>query len=230
MLKLMRLEMKKYKLGGLLKGVIICNLAIMAMLSMIYFTDKSDSAETFASYHSLFETIGAFVRITFIIFASTIITRIIIDEYKNKTINLMFVYPISRKRIMAAKLTIVFLFTLITVLLSNVLLDGIVMLADRVYGFVPETLTTDMLTAQAFSVLLSSVAAAGISLIPLYFGMRKHSVPFTIVSAVLIASLISQTTNGFNLSQIIAIPVALCLIGILIAYITIRNVDTKDVA
>ncbi|MNO04864.1 hypothetical protein D3C81_2260380 [compost metagenome] len=59
--------------------------------------------------------------------------------------------------------------------------------------------------------------------------MRKLSVPVTIVSAVLIVGLLSSNTNGFTPNSIIAIPVALCLIGILIAYITIRNVDTKDV-
>ncbi|MNR47136.1 hypothetical protein D3C85_1661970 [compost metagenome] len=74
-----------------------------------------------------------------------------------------------------------------------------------------------------------AVSAAGISLIPLFFGMRRHSVPFTIVSAVLIVSLLSSNNNGFALSNVIAIPIALCFIGILIAYMTIRNVDTKDV-
>lgn len=229
MLKLMRLEMKKYKLGGLLKGVIICNLAIMALLTMIYFADKADSADTFTSYHTIFDVIGSFVRMTFVIYASSIIARIILDEYKNKTINLMFVYPISRKRIMVAKLSIVFLFTLITVLVSNVFLDGLLVLIDRMYDFIPESLTTDMLREQAFSVILSAVSASGISLIPLYFGMRKLSVPVTIVSAVLIVGLLSSNTNGFTPNSIIAIPVVLCLIGILIAYITIRNVDTKDV-
>ncbi|WP_433946789.1 ABC transporter permease [Paenibacillus sp. SN-8-1] len=226
---MMRLEMKKYKLWGMLKGVVICILAIMALLTLIYFADKTESENTFASYHTIFDIIGSLVRITFVIYASAIIARIIIEEYKNKTINLMFVYPISRKHIMVAKLSIVFLFTLITVLLSNVFLDGMVMLADRAYDIVPETLTMEMLWKQVSSVLLSAVSAAGISLIPLYFGMRRHSVPFTIVSAVLIVSLVSSNTNGFTLSSIIAIPVALCFIGIIIAYMTIRNVDTKDV-
>lgn len=226
---MMRLEMKKYKLGGLLKGVIICNLAIIALLTLVYFADKTESADTFASYHTIFYIIGSLVRMTFVIYASTIIARIIIDEYKNKTINLMFVYPISRKRIMIAKLSIVFLFTLITVLVSNVFLDGMLTLLDRMYDIVPESLTMEMLREQVSSVLLSAVSAAGISLIPLFFGMRRHSVPFTIVSAVLIVSLISSNNNGFALSNIIAVPIVLCLIGILIAYMTIRNVDTKDV-
>ncbi|MNK27860.1 ABC-2 family transporter protein [compost metagenome] len=229
MLKMMRLEMRKYKLWGMLKGVIICNLAIIAFVTAMYFGDIEELNPFFNSYDSFFTMIETFVRVTFLIFASVLMSRIVIEEYKNKTIQLMFMYPISRKRILESKLVIVFAFTAIVIFLSNTALDVLVILIDQIHNIVPETLTTEILIKSLVRIVFTCLSAGGMSLIPLYFGMRKYSVPTTIVSAVLISTLISSNTNGFTLSNVIAIPIALCFIGILIAYMTIRNVDTKDV-
>ncbi len=42
---------------------------------------------------------GTMVRITFTIFTSVLIVKLIIDKYKNKSIAVMFTYPINRKKI-----------------------------------------------------------------------------------------------------------------------------------
>ncbi|MDI3410257.1 ABC transporter permease subunit [Bacillus sonorensis] len=48
--------------------------------------------------------LGTFVRSVFIVFAGVLIAKLIIGEYKNRTITVMFTYPVSRKKLMAAKL------------------------------------------------------------------------------------------------------------------------------
>ena len=63
---------------------------------------------------------SSIVRATFIIFGAVLIAKLIIDEYKNKTILLMFSYPINRKKIMISKLAITAILTFITVILSNI--------------------------------------------------------------------------------------------------------------
>ena len=62
----------------------------------------------FSSYMEYMSLANILIRITFIIFASVILSRLVIDEYKNKTIQLLFMYPLQRKMLMSAKLTIVF--------------------------------------------------------------------------------------------------------------------------
>ena len=66
----------------------------------------------FSSYMEYMSLANILIRITFIIFASVILSRLVIDEYKNKTIQLLFMYPLQRKMLMSAKLTIVFVFVL----------------------------------------------------------------------------------------------------------------------
>lgn len=41
--------------------------------------------------------LGLFVRSVYIVFAAVLIAKLVIGEYRNKTITVMFTYPISRK-------------------------------------------------------------------------------------------------------------------------------------
>ncbi|MFZ0447568.1 MAG: hypothetical protein WAM95_23600 [Bacillus sp. (in: firmicutes)] len=67
------------------------------------------------------------------------------------------------------------------------------------------------------------------SLIPLFFGMRKRSVPTTIISSIFIVVLVCSNSNGLSLNDIIAITLSLASIGLFIAYPAIQNIEKMDV-
>lgn len=141
---------------------------------------------------------------------------------------LMFTYPISRKKLIAAKLMIVSVWTFLAIIVSNLILTGALVLANSFYGYIPGTLEMDVLIRHGLKVLFHAAASAGLSLIPLFFGMWKKSVPATIISAVLLVSIINSDTGGFTLSSIVAVPIVLAVIGVLIAYLSIYNIDRTD--
>lgn len=229
MRKLIRLEIKKFKLFSYMKGVFIANFAILAFLCLIYFGEKIDGNVAFENYASAFDIFGSFIRATFIIFASVLIARLFIDEYRNNSISLMFMYPISRKKMMAAKLMIVAAFTFITIFLSNIFIGTVFYLADSYLHFVSKPLTGSVFTAGLINMTLKAVASAGMSLIPLYFGMRKKSIPAVIVTAILMVSLTSSTIDGVNMSSFLIVPIALAAAGCLIAYFSFRNIEKADI-
>lgn len=74
-----------------------------------------------------------------------------------------------------------------------------------------------------------AVAASGMALIPLYFGMKKYSIPSTIITSILIVVLVTSNNGGFSLNDIFVIPLSLALIGLVIAYLAIRNIDRIDI-
>ncbi|MEK3756817.1 ABC transporter permease [Paenibacillus sp. FSL P4-0338] len=230
MLKLIRLELRKSKFT-FLKGVLIANLAILGFMILIAFTgiDEGD----FATYGDLFQGVSVFVKAIYIIFASVLISKLVIDEYKNNTITVLFMYPVPRKMLMAAKLIIVFLFTFLTIWLSNIVISGILagvgyFLPDLIQG----TLTMDLVITYSMQAGMDALYAAGIGLIPLYFGMRRKSVPATIVSAVLIVMLISSGfgNGSFRMGDLLGISVSLALAGVAVAYFSIRNIEHQDVS
>lgn len=229
MLKLIKLEIKKFKLAGYLKTVMFINLGIMIALCGIYFAEKSEGITTLGTYKESFEMIGILVRAAFIVFASVLISKLIIDEYRNNTISILFTYPINRKKMMLAKILLIAGFTFVNILLSSVFIGFMFFLADLGLNFVPEQLTSGTLTESIIQMPLTAFAAAGMGLIPLYFGMIKKSVPVTIVTSILLISLTNTTVDDFTLSKILAIPIVLGFTGVLVAYFSVRNIDHVDI-
>lgn len=228
MLKLINLEIKKFKLWNYWKAVSICNIAFITLFGMMFFIDIDGGKIPFESFDMTASLIGAMVRTTFTIFASVIIVKLIIDEYKNKSIDVLFTYPIKRKKIISAKLTIVFVFTFVNVLFSTLFLEGFVYLMDVNFNILSGVLESEDILRNLLTAFMNAIATAGISLIPLLFGIHRKSGPATIVSSILIATILNSTSEDFTLFSIIAVPLSLGLFGLFIGYYSIRNIEKKD--
>ena len=229
MLNLMRLEMKKYHLGSYVKRAIFANFVILGVMFMLLFITKIEEDPGLENYQAALTFIDSMVRAVFIIFASVLIAKLIIGEYKYKTITLAFMYPINRKKLIASKLAIVILFTFSAIILSNALVTTIFCVITESFRLIPDTLTTTLIMQRIPVVLMNAVAASGMALIPLYFGMRKYSIPTTILSSILIVSVVSSNTGNFSLNDIIFVPITLAIIGISVAYLAIRNIEKVDI-
>ncbi|WP_235700159.1 ABC transporter permease [Clostridium senegalense] len=169
------------------------------------------------------------IRATFIIFASVLLAKLIIEEYKNNTITILFMYPINRKKLIMAKLIIVASFTFVTTVLSNIFIDSALCIINNFYNFTTDKITVSLIINSFRNIFISGLLSAGISLIPLYFGMKKKSVPTTIISAIIIVSIVCSNGNGISLNSIIAVPITLALIGVFIAYLSIKNIEHVDI-
>lgn len=230
MFKLMKLEVKKYQLKGYIKGVVIANLVILAFIFFISYSSKYETKAAIENYAMLFSVVDTFIRVTFIIFASVVISRLIIDEYKSKTITVMFMYPINRKKIILAKLIVVVVCTFLTMIISNVFIVSSFYVGNEVLNFVQDKLTMDLIIINSINIISHAFTASFISLISLYFGMRKKSVPATIISASIITSVICSNGNGNEIYSITPIPFLLAAIGAFIGYLTIKNIESVDIA
>lgn len=228
MLKLMKLELRKHKLGWYWKGALIANLLIVLLMGVL--PSIVDDIETaFASYEEAFLAMGTMVRVVYVIFASVLISKFIIQEYNNKTISVLFTYPIPRKKLITAKLLLIMAITLVTILLSYVMVVAVYLALNAFMEFMPGMLTTELLVHQAANMFVLGLSAVGIGMVPLYFGMRKKSTATTIISSFLLMGFISSGSGGFKIDQFIAVPIAVGLIGLAIAYLSFKNVDNTDI-
>lgn len=227
MLKLIQLELIKYKISGYVRGAFIAIACIFGIVCLIAY-DRSEG-QAFRDSVTLFFAIDSFTKGTFIVFSSVLLSRFIIDEYRTKSITVLFMYPINRKKLMVAKLFIVFSFTFIFIVLGNLIVGSLMLLLNRYYEFMNETLMMGQVGRQAIAIIMNALAASFISLIPLYIGMRKYSTAATIITSVLIVLVLYNVSGGFSLSSIVAIPIALSWIGAIIAYASFRNIERKDI-
>lgn len=228
MLKLIKLEMKKYKLGWYFKGAIIANILIVALMTSLFYITRLEGDEFIQNQDQLFGLLGTMVRATFIVMASVIISKLVINEYNNKTIQVMFTYPINRKKIFAAKLLITAILTFVTIIVSNLFVSAAVYVLNDYLQFVPISLTKEIIIKEVLSIIVFAFGVSGTSIIPLYFGMRKKSVPGTILSSFIIVAIICSENPAFSLASIVYIPLAFAVVGITIAAWSIRNVENAD--
>lgn len=228
-LNLMRLEMKKYHIGSYIKRAIFADFVILAVIFMLLFITKVEGDQDFRTYQTAFGLIDTFVRVVFIIFGSVLIAKFIIGEFKYKTITVAFMYPINRKKLIASKLGIVVLFTFSAIIFSTIFITAIFSVVSSYFQLLPDVVTFSSVIQRIPAVVMNAVSASCIALIPLYFGMRKYSIPATIVSSILIAMVVSSNSGNFTLYDIIFIPITLAIIGISVAYLSFRNIEKIDI-
>ncbi|MFD1407786.1 ABC transporter permease [Kroppenstedtia eburnea] len=230
MMHLIKLEFKKKLFNGYLWGSLLAYVGIAVVSLLLYFFIPMGPGENpFHSYSSMLTLMDTLVRATFVIYASVLISKLIINEFRDKTIGLLFAYPVNRKKLIFAKLSIVFSWTFVNIILANLLVDALLIGVNSVVGEVSGTLTTSLLTQHAIYILTQAVGAAGMSLLSLVLGLRKKSVVATVVSSIFIVLIVVSNTNGFSLSSITAIPLTLAALGVFFTYLSFRNIDRVDV-
>ncbi|KRE97695.1 hypothetical protein ASG89_29255 [Paenibacillus sp. Soil766] len=220
--KLIKLELKKTKWRGLLLCAVITNLLVA-----LWVVSSDVPNNEVRSYDRVFQSIMNYCGITFIIFSSVLMSRMVIDEYRNKTITLLFAYPVPRKMIFLAKLIIIGVWTFVTVLLNNIFVVISLLIANSHYHYITETLTHDRLIAEAIRMLIFAFTCASVSLIPLYFGMFRKTMPALIVSAFVLSNSSMVIVNNITVEDgygIFMTAALVCFtIGVLMAYAGVRR-------
>ncbi|PFR27949.1 ABC transporter permease [Bacillus cereus] len=223
MLRLMRLELIKFKVWPIIRSAFIAICIVSIFIPLIIFDGELDS------YKSAFQFIDRFSRGVFMIFGASLIAKFIIQEFQNKTMTVMFMYPINRKKMMAAKILIIILFTLCAMITSEIIMFSFVYVLNVYHPVIMEPLTMTILAQNVAELLVNALASTGISLIPLYFGMKKYSVRATLVFAIILTFLFAASLNGeISLFSFIVIPITMACVGLFIAYMAIRKIEQVD--
>ena len=220
--------MRKFNFGWYVKGAVIANILMPAMLCFVFYIARIEGDLSVTNYGQAFDLISAMVRMVFIIFAAVLLAKLVIEEYKSRTILILFSYPINRKKIIASKLLIIGLLTFVTILLSNIFVAGAVFVINYYFEVIAISVTASEFIKEVIKMIPLAIAAAGTSLIPLYFGMRKHSVPTTILSSFLVVAVACSYNPEFSTATFLPLQLGLAAIGVMIAYYGIRNIEKED--
>ncbi len=169
------------------------------------------------------------VNDAFLIFSSVMLSKFVIGEYSRGTINILFTYPISRKKLIGAKLLTVGSFMVITVIMANTLILSLLYGMDRQYGFIGFDFDSTFMLFVVSKVIIYAFAFTGISTLCLYIGMIKKSQAATIISSIILVSVVGSSSNGYSLSTYVIIPVIIASIGVFMTYLTFRKIEHIDV-
>lgn len=226
MLKLMNLEMRKVNFGRCINNSLAACFAVTGFLFFMLYVDRGFYT---AGSTDFFFLVDSITRMVFIIFSGVLISRLVIEEFNDKTITLMFTYPISRKKVISSKLLIIVGFTFFSILLSRIFATVVLTMLDNSLNFIEGNITFQMIIEHFRNTILYDFSASGISLVPLFLGMLKKSVRTTIITSFIIAAFFGASNEDLSIGSFIVIPLTLTIIGVVTSYFSIRNIEHKDV-
>ena len=165
------------------------------------------------------------VRATLIVWEAVLISVFVIEEYRNKTISLLFTYPISRTKLIMTKLILICSIMFLFHVLSNIFQYASIFLAEKCFSFV--TFSIGNILAQT----ITTISAILLGLLPLYVGMIKKSTIATVVSSIIIVAIASNSQGSS--AGLMSIPVAAIIfgiIGIIFSAIAMRKMILSDLS
>ncbi len=222
--RLIALELKRNSLRSYHIAVAIITVVMLSFIYLLAVLPKLDPTETnlsmFLTYDNLIILINILYMVIFTILSSVMFSKIVVEDYAGKRAILLFSYPIARKKILGAKIVMVFFYTVFAMFLSGGIVLGIFLMTESLFPICVDQLSRKTVLSGVLSLVAYSLLSGVWGIVALYFGFRKQSVSVTIVAAVIIATVMCQmmaiTMN--NVGVIIFL-----VIGILLAVITLNN-------
>ena len=232
MLKLVRLEWKKNNIGKYIKGVIIMaallGLFVFALAFLGIANDPDGTLDAAPGTDAISAPIELFTSMAFLIYTSVMLASFIVSAYKNKTMNLMFSYPIKRQKILASQMIAVWTFNFAALILTKLAIYMCVFFGAK---FMQSSFTVDFSIGSLsfyIQLILKSVVIVSMSFIALFVGMALKSSKATIVTSFLLIFLTQANIGDFTMAGNAVFPIILTAISLLFAALSIINVESKD--
>ena len=232
MLKLVRLEWKKNNIGKYLGGVIIMaallGLFVFALAFLGIANDSDGTLDAAPGTDVISAPIELFTSMAFLIYTSVMLASFIVSAYKNKTMNLMFSYPIKRQKIIASQMIAVWTFNFAALILTKLAIYMCVFFGAK---FMQSSFVVDFSIGSLsfyIQLILKSVVIVSMSFIALFVGMAFKSSKATIVTSFLLIFLTQANIGDFTMAGNAVFPIILTAISLIFAALSIVNVESKD--
>jgi len=221
MKNLINIELKKLNLTGQIKGVVIANIIIFPLLAMIFITDGTPE------YINAYELVDVLIKSIFLVWQAVLISKLIVDEFKTKTIQQLYTYPLKRSAIMGAKIILItgimIPFIWATQLIQHSLFSGLSLV-------MPQQLTYAISLQSMVVVALTSIFSIMVGMIPLAVGLWTKSTLAPPITAFVLLSVMGGTLGETSLgllNNLIALFV-IGMIGVVASGMAIQDMMKKD--
>lgn len=232
MLKLIKLEykknnIKKYIRIAVIMAIILC-LFIFALAFLGIANDPDGTLDAASGTDVISAPIELFTSMTFLIFTSVMLASFIISAYKDKTMNLMFTYPIKRQKILVSQMIAVWLFNFIALVLTKLAIYMCIFIGAK---FMQSSFMVDFnIGSLSFYVqlLLKAFSIVTMSFIALFVGMALKSSKAAIITSFLLILLTQANVGDLTMAGNAIFPVVLTVVSLVFAVLSIYNVEKKD--
>ena len=152
----------------------------------------------------------------------------IVSAYKNKTMNLMFSYPIKRQKILASQMLAVWIFNYAALILTKLFIYTSIFVGSR-FMETSFIIDIDMGSLSFYAQLaVKSFVIVSMGFIALFVGIRMRSSKAAIITSFLLIFLTQANIGDFSMAGNRIFPAILTFISLGFAVLTICSAETKD--
>lgn len=224
MLKLIKLELQRINLRPYLISSTVSGVVLLAFTYFIAYVAQVEQEVQFMTYGNIFLFTGAMSIPIFGVLSATMYEKLIIEEYSGKRLALLFSYPVGRKKTFSAKILIVFLFMVLSMLLCSILPIFVFAATESFAPIVSDTMTNAILINAVSTMVVSLVAVSAIGLLAMRIGFIKKSVPATLISAFILSGIYGNIAIGSAGNFVISLLiVGVSLLAILAVIVTLSH-------
>lgn len=224
--QLIQIEIKKIGLGNFFRQVLFANCGIVLVVLMTTLT-VSFSDEQMIPQITTVSIIDTLVKSVFIVWQSILIASLIVEEFRSKTVLVLFSYPIKRQAILLSKLFLIFALILSAMIFSQTLQNSVFCCLSQFIPFIKYEISA----LEILQIAITTMTAIAMGMAPLYIGMLNKSTVATVVSSIAIVSITisSGSGDGTRIISILPISILLGVSGILMTYISIKKILIEDI-
>ena len=185
----------------------------------------TDKWEDWAIATSLFASL--FTKAAFLIFESYLLSAIIIDEFKRRTIFQLFSYPVSKIKLLWGKVLAVILISFIVHFTAHL----VILLFIRFMAVVTESSYIPVVS-QLINLAGITFGTVLIGVLPFTLGMIKHSTAIIMLTGLGLAALLSNVSLGSltnNFVDNLFFLIFASFISLTIVSFSIYTISRKDI-
>lgn len=234
MVKLIKLEWKKNHIGKHIRNALILAAILCLFVFAMDFLGIANDAETGVpdaapGMNMIASTIELFSSMVFLVFTGVMLSSFIVNAYKNKTMNLMFSYPIKRQKILASQMLAVWIFNFLALVITKLLMYTTILTGSRFMNSA-FSLGFEMGSLHFYiQLILKSAVIVSMGFIALFIGIAMKSPTATIITSFLLIFLTQANIGDFTMSDSAAFPVILTVISIIFAFLSVYKAELRDV-
>ena len=232
MLKLIKLEWKKNNIKKYILGAFI----LAAFLSLFLFAlafwgiaeDPDGTLDAAEGMNVISAPIELFTGMAFLIFTGLMLSNFIVGAYKNKTMNLMFSYPIKRQKILASQMIAVWLFNFLALTMTKLFIYCCIDMGSLSLrsSFIIDFHLSDL--SFYIQLLVKSLVIVSMSFIALFVGMTMKSSKAVMVTCFVLIFLTQANIGDLSLAGNRVFPLILTAVSLVFAVLSVANAETRD--
>ncbi len=158
----------------------------MLFITVSLVDSMTDPEQTKDTFEGTFLLIGLLVSSIFLIYSSILTSALVINEYSQRTITILFSYPLNKKLLIAIKMMLIMAFTAISMLFGYVCCCGYIIGMDYAFDILEGSFQIAYLTEWMPMTVTSIIICGILSWWPFVIGMIRKSVPATIVTSLIV--------------------------------------------